>query len=47
MKEFYLRQQKFTYSAFGDNLKQIYKIELDKVCFCHDPASFDSKDLPK
>ena len=28
-------------------MKQIYKIELDKVCFCHDPASFDSKDLPK
>ena len=47
MKELHLRQPRFTYSDFGDNLKQIYKIELDKACFSHDVAYFDSKDLAK
>ena len=49
MKQIYQRIafKRFTYSAFGDNLKQIYKIELDKACFSHDAAYFDTKDLAK
>ena len=47
MKELYLRQPRFTYSASGDNLQQIYEIELDRACSSHDAAYFDSKDLAK
>ena len=47
MNELHLSQPKFTYSAFGDNLKQIYKIELDKACFYYDAAYFNIKGLAK
>ena len=30
-----------------DDLKHIYKNELDKACFAHDAAYSDSKDLAK
>ena len=29
------------------NLKHLYRNELDKVCFAHDAAYFDGKDLAK
>ena len=29
------------------NLKHLYRNELDKACFAHDPAYSDSKDLAK
>ena len=29
-----------------DDLKHIYKNELDKACFAHDAAYSDSKELP-
>ena len=38
------RIQKFTETG---NLKHLYRNELDKVCFPHDVASSDSKDLAK
>ena len=47
MNELHLRQPRFTYSAFGDNLKEICKIELHKACFSHNAAYFDNKDLAK
>ena len=31
----------------ASDLKYIYKNELDKACFAHDAAYFDSKDLTK
>ena len=30
-----------------DNLKHLYRNELDKACFGHDTSYFDSKDLAK
>ena len=30
-----------------ENLKHLYRNELDKACFAHDPAYSDSKDLAK
>ena len=38
------RIQKFRETG---NLKHLYKNELDKACFAHDAAYFDSKDLVK
>ena len=38
------RIQKFTET---DNLKQLYRNELDKACFANDAAYSDSKDLAK
>ena len=38
------RIQKFRETC---NLKHIFKSELDKVCFLHDAAYFDIKDLDK
>ena len=51
MSEFHLKQSVFTYSACGPfktgHLKHFYRNELDKACFAHDAAYFDSKDLAK
>ena len=30
-----------------DDLKHLYRYELDKACFAHDAAYSDSKDLTK
>ena len=38
------RIQKFRETG---HLKHIYKNELDKACFAHDPAYFNSKSLTK
>ena len=38
------RIQKFTET---DDLKHLYRDELDKVCFVHDTVYSNSKDLPK
>ena len=38
------RIQKFRETG---NLKHLYRNELDKACFAHDAANFDSKDLAK
>ena len=53
----HLKQPGFTYSACGpftkhheriqNNLKHLYRNELDKTCFAHDAAYSDSKDLVK
>ena len=53
----HLRQPQFTYSACGPFTKHKQRIqkfketgdtnELDKPCFAHDAAYFDSKDLTK
>ena len=59
MSELLLRQSGFTCSARGlftihrerfretGNLKHLYRNKLDKACFVHDAAYFDSKDLSK
>ena len=38
------RNEKFSEKG---NLKHLYRSELDKACFAHDAAYFDSKDLAK
>ena len=55
----HLRHPGFTYSTFtkhceriqkfreADDLKHIYKNELDKVCLPHDAIYYDYKDLAK
>ena len=52
MPKLYLKQPGFTYSACWPyrekgNLKYFYRNELEKVCFSHDEAYSDSKDLTK
>ena len=41
---YYERIQKFRETG---NLKHLYRNELDKACFAHDVAYYDSKDLAK
>ena len=47
MAEMHLKQPGFTYSACGPFTKNIYKNELDKVCFQHNMTYGKSKDLIK
>ena len=57
MAKLHLKQPGFTYSASGpftkhhegiqNNLKHLYRNELDQTCFAHDAAYSDSKDLVK
>ena len=48
IKKFLLTREKIM-SKFREtgNLKHMYRKELDKVCFAHDAAYSDSKDLAK
>ena len=40
-------KQKIRESMQSGNLRRLYKNELDKACFAHNPAYSDSKDLTK